>query len=210
MPLTFPESFVRTTLRWQLVGGEVANTALSWRADDTIVALDDETVDALAGQCDAFWTAIKSVFPQQASYLGSRVAWIGTDGHTLSAQERPVAPVVGGSTDPSLPTEVALVVSLRTAVATRSTRGRMYLPPLTVSQMGYAGRYLDAAVTTVADGAEDFMNDVTVGTTTWTPVVASGTASLLTPITQIAVGNVPDAQRRRRDSLIEAYTTRDV
>lgn len=106
----------------------------------------------------------------------------------------------GVSEDETLPPQVALVVSLRTAMATRAGRGRFYLPPLAVSTVA-DGRLSSTAQGTVSSAVEAFLTSL--GGASLTPVVRGRSTHTSTPITRYDVGDVFDTQRRRRDKLIE-------
>lgn len=203
--MAYPRSFIRQTLRWSLPGGESANASVAWDADNPLVSLDDDTVAALGGRASSFWTAIAGKYDDAVHYIGCRVAWINTDGTTLAAQEVVQDNAGTHSGAKPLPNEVAHVMSLRTATSTRSTRGRMYLPGMHSGLLTDDARMATADMLDVANAAADYLADITVGATTFTSVVASATASVLTPVLAVAVGDVPDAQRRRRDKLREAY-----
>lgn len=204
--MAFPSSFLRTTLKWTLPSGEVANTTVAWRPSSALVSLDEATADAFETRLLAAWTALKSKYPINTKYVGMSVSWISTTGTTLSRIDRPETPVPGTDSSPPLPNEVAIVVSLRTATAGRRTRGRMFFPapvgPWITDDAVWNATFVNLLKATVAD----MLQDVTVGSEVFTPVVASATGGLLTAVTAVAVGNVPDAQRRRRDGQVEAYS----
>mgnify|MGYP000852382979 FL=1 len=111
----------------------------------------------------------------------------------------------GTSAATCLPFQCAPVVSLRTATLSRAGRGRFYAPSLAVDQVA-AGRMLTTARDSLADGALALVQGVTsAGGNVVIYHRASGTT---TPVTSLDVGDVIDTQRRRRNKLIEARTSR--
>lgn len=126
-------------------------------------------------------------------------------GQQQSLRETTTA-IVGTAAGDALPAEVALVVSLRTALANRTGRGRFYLPQ-------------PAAVTLDADGtldaaAQDALADALQAA--WAaangagenPVVYSRTARATREITSFDVGDVFDVQTRRQNSLTQTRMSR--
>lgn len=111
----------------------------------------------------------------------------------------------GTSAATCLPFQCAPVVSLRTATLSRAGRGRFYAPSLAVDQVS-AGRMLTTARDTLADAALDLVQGLTsAGGNVVIYHRATGTTSL---VTSLDVGDVIDTQRRRRNKLVEARTSR--
>lgn len=109
--------------------------------------------------------------------------------------------LAGSNASGALPGDVALVVSLRTALSNRSGRGRFYLPGPAKDQVDSAdGRVQATTVTALLAGL----------TTAWTnyvavaqPVIYSRTKRSTTPVTSFDIGNLFDTQRRRESSMLE-------
>ena len=121
---------------------------------------------------------------------------------TLRENDVSLAGTVAGN---ALPGDVALVVSLRTALANRSGRGRFYLPQPAASTLAPTGKLLPAAQTTVADAAAFAWNG---SNTTLSPVVYSRTKRTTQGIVTFNVGDLYDTQRRRENALTEVRTSR--
>lgn len=113
----------------------------------------------------------------------------------------------GTSASEMLPYQCATVVSLRTVFATRSGRGRFYLPPLAVASI-IGGRLTPANTSAIADAAETMMT--TLQSAGLTPVVYSRVAKAAVTIVSVDVGDVIDTQRRRRNKLVEARESRAI
>jgi hypothetical protein len=109
----------------------------------------------------------------------------------------------GSITGNVLPFQVAVVVSLQSTLATRSGRGRFYLPPPDVS-MVTAGKLSATCVTNLAAGL--VLLFASLNSNNLTPVIRNRTSHASTTITSGRLGNVFDTQRRRRDSVVEVYT----
>lgn len=108
--------------------------------------------------------------------------------------------LAGSDTGNPLPQEVAVVASLRTATPGPKGRGRMYLPPLGVNKCTAVGRVDAAAQANLAASVAAALGELNSGgfdPILFTPLQADR------PITSVDVGDVFDAQRRRRDKLVE-------
>jgi hypothetical protein len=153
----------------------------------------------------AMWaTDMDAYISDQVSYTAQKVVSVDPSSGKQIARADGVVTDAGANTGETLPPQIALAVSLRTALATRAGRGRFYLPPFAVDQV-LNGRLVSATQTDVLDQVKQ-MFDSLVGNS-HTPVIFHRTLASTTPITTLAVGDVFDTQRRRRDSYQEAYVS---
>lgn len=107
----------------------------------------------------------------------------------------------GTNTDEPLPPQVAVAVSLRTGLATKAGRGRLYLCPLaTGADIG--GKIILAAQEAILAGVQTGLT--TMGTAGFPCVIYHRGTVDGTLVTRIDVGDVFDTQRRRRNKLIES------
>lgn len=109
--------------------------------------------------------------------------------------------VVGGA----MPADVALVVSLRTALPQRSGRGRFYLPQPSAAESTVTGRVISGLVTDLmaalaaAWAAYDSASD--------RPVIYGRKSRLTNNIVSYNVGDLFDTQRRRENKVSESRTS---
>lgn len=156
-----------------------------------------------------FWGTATALFCTDVTAIRATTVELDpSTGKQLTGAENTRADA-GTSTATCLPFQCAPVVSLRTATLSRAGRGRFYVPSLAVDQVD-AGRMLTAARDTLADAAEDLLTGLTSGGGT---VVLYHRPTDTTPgststVTSLDVGDVIDTQRRRRNKLVEARTSR--
>lgn len=106
----------------------------------------------------------------------------------------------GTAPDPAMPADVALVVSLRTALANRSGRGRFYLPQPAAATLTADGRLSAAQQSSAVEAARAaFAAFVATGD----PVVYSRTMRATTRVTSLDIGDLFDTQRRRENALTQ-------
>jgi len=118
--------------------------------------------------------------------------------------------VVSGSSTLKLPTQSALVCSVRTDTPGASGRGRIYWPAMgaTLSTTGRLATPSNAvAVAAFKQYLLGIRSDLAAAFPTigFDLAVRSKTTKTTPHAVRIQVGNVIDVQRRRRDQLIEAY-----
>lgn len=124
-----------------------------------------------------------------------------TDKQTTRAET--VLSLSGTDIGEVLPAQCATAISIVTAQATRSGRGRFYLPPLAVSTVA-AGRLSAGALTNLQTAFTNFFD--VLETAGLQIVVRNRTLHQSTVVIDAKVGDVIDTQRRRRNKLVEAFT----
>jgi len=111
--------------------------------------------------------------------------------------------LTGTAAGNSLPPDVALVVTLRSATANRKGRGRFFLPSLAVLSTDASGNVLAASITTLTAALTfAYSGFHATGTTT----LYSRTDHLLRTVTSGDVGNRWDTQRHRDNTKTETRT----
>jgi len=111
--------------------------------------------------------------------------------------------LTGTDVNDSLPPNVSVAVSTRTALPTRAGRGRFYLPPYAVDTC--VNGLLDAtARSQTAAAAKAMLDHINGGV--GQVVINHRFLGTFTPVTAIDVGNVFDQQERRRDKITEVRT----
>jgi hypothetical protein len=182
---------------------------------------------ALAEQMAGIWSTVfngsyvsndvKPMFPTHVKYLevgvvqktqteGTDAAGQGgnlaqswdTQWYGYPTASRPVGTGAG-----TLPFEVAAAVTFRSEHRGPSGRGRMYLPPLAGDRVGTDGLFTATTTTVLATAMGDLCQKIE-DNTPYVPVVVSRRRIILNQITEVSMGRVPDAQRRRRRSQDEA------
>jgi len=153
----------------------------------------------------AMWASgIDAFISDQIAYTAQKVVTVDQSTGKQIARADGAVTDAGADTGESLPPQVALAVTLRTALATRAGRGRIYLPPFAVSQVVNSRMNATNKGTTLTAVKGMFDTLISDG---HTPVLYGRTAHTVTPITTLALGDVFDTQRRRRDAYAETYTS---
>lgn len=145
--------------------------------------------------------ATQAVFPLTTTLTNVTTVQV-TDATGLQTFRRDSGLALAGSNaSGALPGDVALVVSLRTALSNRSGRGRFYLPSLAKDQVASADGRVEATAVTALLG--NLTGAWTTYVATAAPVIYSRTLRSTTPITSFDIGNLFDTQRRRESSMLE-------
>jgi len=159
------------------------------------------------------------VFPRASNKVQLRTihAWpVGTDGLVVDGHTAVLSytgSLPGGShTGNPLPLENTPVVSLHTGRIGRHGRGRMYWPVQPTSDIDASGKYDHTARDDLRDTFVTFLEDIAVtggvGHSEWClPIVTGKGTGKYAVVTEVAVGDIMDTQRRRRRQETEAYGT---
>jgi hypothetical protein len=137
-------------------------------------------------------------------YGGSSTTAVAENSYTFGT-------AIPGTGTGAVPTLTSMVQSLRTNSSGRSYRGRMYMPATGAGISG-DGHFDNTHCQNMATATAAYL--VALGSAISAgpgggdsvAVVASFTKSLVTPITQVLVDNIPDVQHRREDKLGASFT----
>lgn len=177
----------------------------------------DATLAGLAGDIGAVdddynWWESTGTVDVRAHYSG-QTAWarrtlelydIDT-GHIVETRDiARTDNLTGASAAGQLPAEVAMVVSVRSGFSDRAGNGRFYLPPPAVDNLTGPGAFLLTFMTDVALAFQGYFDAVVGEGLNCHAGTYSKTDHAFTPARSINVGSIPDAQRRRRNKLVEA------
>lgn len=183
----------------------------SWSV--TLHTTSSEGITAAATAWSAAWNAlwsglsaptdnINQLVPTQVETTELTTSQLDPVTYKQVDQAADAVALPGTSAAVMLPYQCAAGVTWLSAVASRSGRGRIYLPPLAANALDI-GRIEEAAVTIIKNAAGNLLSTLT--TATIQPVIFNRTTHATTPITAARVGDVFDTQRRRRDKLEPVY-----
>ena len=217
-----PDSIDRDETDWTITG--------NWRAEGGVndFSGDDFLNDQAGPALRSFINNSGVAFSNQVQLRQLRLYPIaGPDGHVVPAppyaQGTPIilnyksGPL--GTNGGLMPLQTSLVASLRTQQIGRRGRGRIYLPPLTSSQMAStgadAGTVASATRTAIGAGVRGLLEglqlDGTGPNSLWGACIVTGAPyTAYAIINQVRIGNIIDTQKRRRASINELYTSTPV
>lgn len=164
---------------------------------------------ALADFNTHFWEAVsvKSYFPTATSFVGVKASQYNSAGQTVAVWTEVDSSPAPGTGVFALPPQNSLVVSLRTNTAGARGRGRMYLPGPAAVGLTNAGRLDTGARAAMVPALKAFFDAFNARANVFPVAVASSAGNFVTTVNTIALGDVIDTQRRRRDTLPESYLT---
>lgn len=173
-----------------------------------------ETLQTVANAVSALVlpTGVRSVMSSATAWSRVRVEARLFNGDLQGQAESIKATATPGTGTSPHPFQTAIVSSLRGAAPGASGRGRLYWPATGIPLNATTLRPDSSAVGIFCTGVRDFlvlMNGAVrasfpgaVGLSIWSRKNEASTV-----VTKILAGDVLDNQRRRRDTLVEAYTT---
>lgn len=202
---------LRVSIKGSMPGGEDWSVNPVWTISDFGVSTTPVQIQAVA-------TALAAVNPPASALAFMNSA---TTLHTYRVEARTSAgvlenlaeavrgaPLAGNGATPH-PYQTSAVVSLRTNQVGASGRGRLYFPATGVPLQAGSLRPSSADVTAWIGGIKTYLSGMQTAVRTVFPtaslIVWSRKTTGMFPVDTIQAGDVLDTQRRRRDTLIEAY-----
>lgn len=184
------------------IGGDFGAPVSSTQANTIAVAIAGVTVPA----------ALLASVASSCNVSGARVEARDVDGSLESIGEAVKGtPTPGGSTASPKTFQSSVVISLRTAHAGASGRGRLYWPGTGATTTNATLRLASTTVDTYLAGAKTYLSGIQAAIDVTLDGVALAVWSRknadLYVVNQLQMGDVLDTQRRRRDAAVETYST---
>lgn len=158
-------------------------------------------------------TGLRAFFPPQVAITGVRIEQRESEGTLVAQLEQQRATAVVGTGNAPHPIQTSIVLSLITARAGASGRGRLYWPASGVALDSNTLRFGSGVVTGFLTDMETYLSAIQAAieaTTTDAPLAVWSRKTLGTfSVVRLRAGDVPDVQRRRRDALVETYRSLD-
>lgn len=198
------------TIVWNLADGKIGASVLGGHYSGAFagtVAQANSIMTALS--TGGAWTALAAFIASTAAINAIRIRDINSANQPILQSTNAIVP--GTSASPAVPSEVALVITERTAFVGRANRGRIYVPGWATNALGTSDTVAAAAVTALQNWAQTIptalsaqgytlsivqpaRNAYTGSTGTPHPARPAGS----TPVTSLVVrDNHWDSQRRR-------------
>lgn len=170
-------------------------------------------LESVTGAAQTFWSAVSNRIALGTRLNSVKVAPVDEDGRYIDNMDSVIydweTPLRGAGNSVH-PPQVSVVASLTTGTRRgNATHGRMYLPMTAIPIDSNDFTISVSNRKTIADAVVGLLNNSigAIADVTLDPVVMSNIGSGTTrTITTVAVGSIPDTQRRRRNRFTEEYT----
>lgn len=171
-------------------GGNIDDAHAAWTAAAQVIWTDSGSGTGWGPQC-----------PNSVTLSSVKTASIDPLTWKQASTRIGALALAGSAAGNLLPPQSAVVVSLRTNLATRAGRGRVYLPAPAVAAAGATGQLVAAAQNAAATAVQHALQGM--ATASYQPIIWHRSSHTGSNITSVDVGTVFDTQRRRRDKLVE-------
>lgn len=204
---------LRVSLMGELPNGEEWSINPVWGLNDFPVSTTPAQVQAVATAIAAnvIPTSFGTMWAANTRLTGVRVEARTYAGVLENQAEAVKGTPWNGTSATTHPFQTSWVLSLRTATVGQTGRGRLYFPATGVALDADTYRPTSATVTTFLSGARqvltDAETDVKAVFATAKLVVWSRKNNSAANVTSVQAGDVMDVQRRRRDALVESYSS---
>lgn len=210
-----------TRLTWKGFFGAAGAPAEEWQFSlgtlEDVTALTQAARTTLATALVTAWAAtLANVTPNYCSLAGAEVRRIGADGleprgtdGAFSGQGFSESGVTAGGSSGSAvyPPQCSMVVSLMTARAGATGKGRIFLPPPSANVDSTAGFLIPASdATAIRDEARNLI--VALNALVGLPIAVVSSKGYASEVTGVKCGRVIDTQRSRRHRMPETYSVR--
>lgn len=218
--MALPNKVVRVTINGTMFGGaEVWSTGFWMGAQGADAPTPDAAfLDTVSAAWKTFFIANTSGINNQYQTTSYRAALHGTDGKAIvgsAVNKYETTPYNGGGSGAAIPPQISLVATLGAAVPRGlGSKGRMYLPGVSLA-ISADGRIGAPGPLNVATNLSTFFKTVNSAVSLSMAVSNASPGpkpprlgpGIIRPVTSVRVGNVYDTQRRRRNQLVEVYSS---
>lgn len=205
------DELAETTLKISTLGGapfDAAAVLATWSPNDVGTILAYLTA-AMNGPPDVSWA-------EYSLAQSAKLAAMDVTGHYLTDPVIYTDATPATGSDPDVPAQCSIVASLRSGLTLGvANYGRMYLPHTlfqTAAGSPYAGGTgpLDLAQSMASFIAQTNALAATKAAGSGAVLLSNKGSGVVRGIANVAVGNVTDTQRRRREQLNETYETQAI
>lgn len=205
---------IKVTIKGSFISGEV------WSINPTFGFGDFGSISPTVSEMNAAAVAVNAVNPGTgmlgllstgASITGCRIEARSLDGTLQAVSENNRSSALAGTGTPLCPPQTSVAISLRTDTAGGRGRGRLYWPALNVTLSTSTLRWNNTQMSTILGETKTYLSalsealNTAFGETNAALDVWSRANAARPYVTSIMLGNVVDTQRRRRDTMPEAY-----
>lgn len=179
----------------------------------------DGILDQIEAKITTWWNATSAHYASGTRLTGFKFNGLNVNGHYVNPTKtivRDMTPLPGtGGTQP-LPAQISLAATFRTAAQRGpAARGRMYLPPLSVSILDTNGKVTDAKRDAIANATATLLTSLsnwsgvdTIGDPGRVCVMSKIGAGATRRVNAVDVGDRFDVQRRRASKMKENRSAR--
>jgi hypothetical protein len=202
-------TFYRHLMSGPNPGGDIWNASIHSSSSQSLASVHAQFTTAIT----TFWSAAtEAIFPSGERVTGLSTTQLDPTTGKNVARAESVVSFVGTGAGNAAPPRVSIVISLVTALPTRSGRGRLYLPAPALAQMDANGALLGTAQTLLSTNFAQF---VTTMHSIAPVVVYHGVINIGGPnpvpsgteVTSVKVGSILGTQRRRTNKQPNNYVS---
>jgi hypothetical protein len=204
---------LRLSIKGALPGGEEWSTNPCWTISDFGVPTTPAQIQAVATACAGVSppAGLRAAFSTATNIHSIRVEARTSDGTLENLAEDALAAASPGTGTTPHPYQIAWVASLRTAQVGATGRGRLYFPATGIPLEAGSLRPSTVNTNSFSLGVKTYLSDLqTQIRATFAGaglIVWSRTSQAMNLVDRIQAGDILDTQRRRRDTLVEAYSS---